>query len=151
MNTTFHSSNLNSESDFFSVKLPEYRKPKLELWSFMPLNDLDTLLTCFDSSEFLTSADNKRKTNLSQYQMFTELISQQLDMSPELKKDQILIDKYYYIVLFGLNSGLSKEQINCLLLIVKRTHELAIETSFGNLDETFDYFKKLLVLNSVHR
>lgn len=149
MNTTFHSSNLNSESDFFSVKLPEYRKPKLELWAFMSLNDIDSLLACFESSEFLTSIEHKKKQ--SQYKNFTELICQQLELSPDLKKDQILIDKYYYIVVFSLNNNFNKEQINCLLLIVKRTHELAIETSFGNLDEAFDYFKKLLVLNSVHR
>lgn len=147
MDTTLHSSNLNSDSAFFSIKLPEYRKPKLELWAFMPLNDLEVLISVFDTNEFMSSANSKT----SEYKKFKALAAHQLNFKENCKQDQILIDKYYYIIRFGIDSNFSTEQINSLLLIVKRTHELAIETSFGNLDETFDYFKKLMVMHSVHR
>ncbi len=148
MNTTFHSSNLSDEGDFFSIKLPEYRKPKLELWAFMPLNDLEVLLSVFDSTEFMKSKDSNRTT---EYKKFKSLIARQLNLKENSKQDQILIDKYYYIIRFGIENNFSTEQINSLLLVVKRTHELAMETSFGNLDETFDYFKRLVVMHSVHR
>lgn len=152
MNTTFHSSNSNCESDFYSLKLPEYRKPKLELWAFLPLNDFDALLSCFDDNEFMKSTENNLQSNRNiEYKKFTTLIRQQLKFTEVTKKEEILIDKYYYLIKFGLANGFTKAQINCMLLIIKRTHELAMETSFGNLDETFDYFKKLLVINAVHR
>ena len=38
-----------------------------------------------------------------------------------------------------------KEQISALISVLKRTHDLAMSTSFGNLDETFDYFKNLIL------
>ena len=142
MNTTFHSSNLNSESDFYSIKLPEYRKAKLELWKFLNLNELKALLGCFESQE------HGQKT---EYKRFKALLTQQLQLNEADKKDQILMDKYYYLVKYGLANGFNQEQISCLLSIIKRTHELAVETSFGNLDETYDYFKSLLLVNAVHR
>ncbi len=151
MNTSFQSSSMNSKSDFFSIKLPEYRKPKLELWAFISLNDLDTLLACLDSHEFLKSDRIRHQLKLTEYKRFTNLISQQLNLNQKSKKDLIIIDKYYYIAKFGIANDFTKEQISCIFLIMKRIHELAIETSFGNMDETFDYFKKQLVIHGVHR
>lgn len=104
-------------------------------------------MSVFNTNEFMSSANVKT----SEYKKFKSLVAHQLNLKENCKQDQILIDKYYYIIRFGIDSNFSKEQINSLLLIIKRTHELAIETSFGNLDETFDYFKRLMVIHSVHR
>ena len=45
----------------------------------------------------------------------------------------------------------SEEQTSAVFSIVKRTHEKAVETPFGNLDDTFAYFKELLARHSVKR
>ncbi len=151
MSSSYRSSNVNSTGDFFTIKLPEYRKPKLELWKFIPLNEMDMLLACLDSQEFLNSEENRHQSKLTEYKRFTNLLSQQLNLDQKSKKDMIIIDKYYYITKFCIANEFTKEQISCLLLIIKRLHEFAIETSFGNMDETFDYFQKQLVIYAVHR
>ena len=74
-----------------------------------------------------------------------------MNWSLDNKKSRILIDKYFYLFKFSLENLFNKEQISCLLTIAKKTHDLAVDTSFGNLDETFDYFKKSLLIHAVHR
>ena len=148
----------------YSVKLPEFRKAKIELFKLLNLNDLAVLLTCFDiesnsetNSEFLydqpilnvrpkSSIDKK-----NEYKTFCRLISHQLRLNYEDKQTKIIIDQYYYLVKFSLENSFNKEQISCLLTILKNTHDLAVDTSFGNLDETFDYFKNSMLIHSVHR
>jgi hypothetical protein len=173
MNTTFHSSNMNSESDFYAIKLPEYRRAKLELWKFINLNDFDALLRCFDCNTTITSGTDSNlnnngiqnsinktnsfvrstvnRPNNDEYYKFKMLVVHQLHLNIQDKKDQILIDKYYYLIKYALANSFNKEQINCLLALFKRTHDMAVETSFGNLDETYDYFKNLLLNYAVHR
>ncbi len=148
----------------YSVKLPEFRKAKIELFKLLNLNDLAVLLTCFDiesnsetNSEFLyvqpilnvrpkSSFDKK-----NEYKTFSRLISHQLRLNYEDKQTKIIIDQYFYLVKFSLENSFNKEQISCLLTILKNTHDLAVDTSFGNLDETFDYFKNSMLIHSVHR
>jgi len=155
------------KSNYFSLKLPEYHKAKVELWRYLNPNNMDTLLACFeidDWDEFLKSLNqneaksvrgiNGHKVESSdkdqQYNIFSRLISTQLNLDLKNRKDVILIDKYYYLIKFGLANSFNKVQINALISIIKRTHELAIETSFGNLDQTFEFFKNLLIAYCVH-
>ena len=154
------------KSNYFSLKLPEYHKAKVELWRYLNPNNMDTLLACFeidDWDEFLSSLNqmeaksmrelNKKTSSKGkdqQYSIFSRLIATQLSLDLSDSKDIILIDKYYYLIKFGIANSFNKVQINSLISIIKRTHDLAIETSFGNLDETFDYFKNLLVAYCVH-
>ena len=155
-----------TKSNYFSIKLPEYRKAKVELWRYLNPNNMDTLIACFeidDWDEFLASLNQsearsmheltRQRANASkdlQYQIFCRLISTQLNLDLNKATDMILIDKYYYLIKFSLANAYNKVQINALISIIKRTHELAIETSFGNLDETFDFFKNLLIAYCVH-
>lgn len=155
------------KSNYFSLKLPEYHKARVELWRHLNPNNMDTLLACFeidDWDEFLSSLNQNEAKSLKeinsqkiaskgkdqQFNIFSRLISTQLNLDLNDSKDLILIDKYYYLIKFGLANSFNKVQINALISIIKRTHELAIETSFGNLDETFDYFKNLVVAYCVH-
>lgn len=155
---------MSSKSNYFSIKLPEYKKAHVDLWRYLNPNSLETLLACFEIDDFdeflnrLNQSEIKLIHNLKDereedrvYKIFTRLISIQLNMNLNDKKDLILIDKYYYLIKFALSNSFNKIQINALISIIKRTHDLAIETSFGNLDETFDYFKSLVLVYGVHR
>jgi hypothetical protein len=154
------------KSNYFSLKLPEYHKAKVELWRYLNPNNMDALLACFeidDWDEFLKSLNQNEAKSMreingqkasegkdQQYNIFSRLIATQLNLDLKNHKHIILIDKYYYLIKFGLANSFNKVQINALISIIKRTHELAIETSFGNLDETFDFFKNLLIAYCVH-
>jgi hypothetical protein len=150
----------NSE---FQIKLPVYRRPKLELWREIDPNNSDTLLGCFEIDDYeeffhrLETNNIKLDHNVTnnvkpdRYHLFKNLISKLLKLNLSNRKDLILIDQYYYLTEFSLNKKFNKEQINILLSIARRTHDLAIESSFGNLDQTFDYFKNSLLIYAVHR
>lgn len=149
----------------YSIKLPEYKQAKIELFRLLNLNDLNVLLSCFstgtatNNSEFeheqpvlkpptsLGGADSPQ----TEYKPFCRLIAQQLKLDLNNKRHKIIIDKYYYLIKFSLDHAFNREQISCLLTILKHTHDLACDTSFGNLEETFDYFKNSLLIHAVHR
>ncbi|XP_038059400.1 coiled-coil domain-containing protein 189-like isoform X2 [Patiria miniata] len=63
----------------------------------------------------------------------------------------ILLDLYYYTVQFALNKGFNKEQLSAFFSIVKKTHEVCSETPFGNLEQTYNYFKELVLCHAVKR
>jgi hypothetical protein len=155
------------KSNYFSLKLPEYHKAKVELWRDLNPNNTEALLACFeidDWDEFLKTLNQNEVKSMremngqkvvsaakdQQYNVFSRLISTQLNLDLKNQKDLILIDKYYYLIKFGLANSFNKVQINALISIIKRTHELAIETSFGNLDQTFEFFRNLLIAYCVH-
>jgi hypothetical protein len=145
----------------YSIKLPEYRQAKTELFKLLNLNDLNVLLSCFDSGDAAKSHFENEQPSLkvkptngerqSEYKPFCRLISHQLKLDLNDKRNKIIIDKYYYLIKFSLENLFNREQISCLLTILKHTHDLACDTSFGNLEETFDYFKNSLLIHAVHR
>jgi hypothetical protein len=139
--------NINNDDSNYTTKLPEYRKAKHELWTFLTINDIKALISCFpEQNHGLTDSS-------TEFESFRRLATIQfnLNTNKDKQRNDIIIDKYYYLVKFALANNFSIEQISALVTIQKRTHELAIDTSFGNLDETFDYFKNLLLVYSVHR
>jgi hypothetical protein len=143
----------------FTLKLPAFKRPKLELWQLIDPNNMDTLLRCFqidDYDEFMKRLDASNikidnSLKLERYALFVNLLSHILDLDRSDKRDLILIDQFYYLVEFGLANAFNKEQINSLMSILHRTHSLACDSSFGNLTETFTYFRQFLVLYTVHR
>lgn len=148
--------------NYFSIKLPEYKKAKVEIWKYINPNDLETLLGCFeidDYKEFLTRLEKSNikikpddyKRKLDQYALFSRLLAKQMNLNLTNKKDLIQIDQFYYLIKYALSNGFGKEQISALISVAKRTHEIAVETAFGNLDQSFDYFKNLLLCYAVHR
>jgi hypothetical protein len=149
----------SKSSKSFTLKLPGYKRPKLELWKHIDPNNMDTLLRCFeidDYDEFMRRLDTNnikvdKSVKLEQYKLFVNLFSKLQNLNLNDKRDLILIDLFYYLIEFALANAFNKEQINILISITHRTHELACESSFGNLDETFTYFKNFLVLYAVHR
>ena len=146
--------------EYFPFNLPQYKSPRIDLWKHVDANNLNVLISCFQAKpEEVTSlptisplsdAKSKRggqvvkKPSLrdqDQYKLFSGLITKLFNLKPLTnKRDQILIDNYYYLFKFAIANEFTTVQISSLLSLMIRTHELAIETSFGNLDETFDYF-----------
>jgi hypothetical protein len=164
---TFHSTHY-----YAGIKLPETRKASIELWKFIKQNELEELLKYFEieqeheqektirrHSSSSTSANHLVKSSLDKeyaqtktaYVHFSQSLAKKFNLNRADKRDLIVIDKYYYLVKFCLSNSLGLEQISALVSVLTRTHNLACDTSFGNLDETFDYFKQLLFLYATHR
>ncbi|XP_028394695.1 coiled-coil domain-containing protein 189-like isoform X2 [Dendronephthya gigantea] len=66
-------------------------------------------------------------------------------------KSAILLDLYFYTLQFAEKKGFSDEQTSGFLSIIKSVHEKAVDTPYGNVDDTYQYFKELLLCHSVKR
>lgn len=66
-------------------------------------------------------------------------------------KNGIIMDLYFYTIQFAKDNNFSREKISTVFSIVKKTHEVCIETPFGNVDQTFNYFKELVLCHAVNR
>lgn len=138
------------EKSFETIELPKRGKAKVELWKFMGLTEMESLLRCFDDfehSEFVKGATGTTAQHLA----FSRLLAKHLALPSSLPTSQIIIDLYFYLTKFAISLNFTREQINVLLSIIQRTHSLAVRTAFGNLDETFEYLSDLLLVYSVHR
>lgn len=132
---------MRSNPPYYDLKLPETRQPKCELWKQFDQAQLETLVHCFE-----------QETTYSTYTQFSCILSHQLGLDPvRSRRDQILVDKHFYLVQFALAQNFSRQQLSALISIFTRTHALAIDTCFGNLDETFEYFKQAVLVYVVHR
>ncbi|XP_065054299.1 cilia- and flagella-associated protein 119-like isoform X2 [Rhopilema esculentum] len=67
-----------------------------------------------------------------------------------IKKD-ILVDLFYFAYKFGRERCFNEEQQSAFLSIIKRTHEKAMDSPFGNVDAAYEYFKELLVRHCMKR
>ncbi|XP_030066372.1 cilia- and flagella-associated protein 119 isoform X2 [Microcaecilia unicolor] len=67
------------------------------------------------------------------------------------QRSAILLELYYYTVLFCREQGFSDAQTSCLFSIIKETHEFCIETPLGNIEQCYNYFTELLLCHTVRR
>nr|XP_033801403.1 coiled-coil domain-containing protein 189 [Geotrypetes seraphini] len=63
----------------------------------------------------------------------------------------ILLELYYYIMLFCREQEFNDAQTSCLFSIIKETHEVCIETPLGNIEQCYNYFTELLLCHTVRR
>ena len=63
----------------------------------------------------------------------------------------IELDLFTYAVLFCKKSDFSAEQLSVFFTILKSVHSMCISTPYDNLQETFVYFRDLLLRHSVQR
>lgn len=73
----------------------------------------------------------------------------QLTDGKDPEKTEVLLDLYYYAIMFSRESKFSKAQTSAFISIIKATHDVCTETPFGNVNETFTYFKDLILCHSV--
>lgn len=128
----------------FEDNLPEVKKASIEIWQYFNSNELETLLTCFDNDD---DDDNKQ----NEYELFTQYICHKFNYNSKQKSNLIMIDLFYYLIKFALKQNFSKLQINVLIYAILKTHELALSTAYGNIDECFTYLKDMMILYSVNR
>ncbi|XP_041349757.1 coiled-coil domain-containing protein 189-like [Gigantopelta aegis] len=114
---------------------PREHKAKICVWADLTIDDID-------------------RVNESQH---ADLIKQvladifHLDDYQNNLKNGVMMDLYYYTLQFARDSGFNREKTSVFFSIIKKTHEVCIETPFGNLDHTFNYFKALLLCHAVNR
>ena len=104
-------------------------------WVDLSLTDVERLLDASHSTESLQ-------------QVLSEILG---DPAHGSKQDLIELDLYTYAVHFAKNKGFSAEQLSAFYTILKSVHLMCISTPFDNFQETFQYFKQLLLRHSVNR
>ncbi|XP_053375325.1 cilia- and flagella-associated protein 119-like isoform X2 [Mercenaria mercenaria] len=114
---------------------PRNHKAKVSVWADLTVDDLDRI---------------NESLNADHIKMVLADIFHLDDHKSSLKTG-IVMDLYYYTLQFARENRFSKEQTSAFFSIVKKTHEVCIETPFGNLDETFSYFKELVLCHAVNR
>ncbi|KAL5016133.1 hypothetical protein ScPMuIL_005722 [Solemya velum] len=121
--------------EFRKIVQPRSHKANICVWSELTVDDVDRL------SESL-NADHIK-------QVLADIFH--LDDHRENLKSGIVIDLYFYTLQFARDNNFNKEKTSTFFSIIKKIHEVCIETPFGNLDQTFQYFKDLLLCHAVNR
>lgn len=74
-----------------------------------------------------------------------------LDVNLTPERQQVLGNHLFYAFAYAKNAGLSLPEIATYLSIIKTVFETDVEDGYKSMDESFDLFKKLLLLHSVDR
>ncbi len=106
-------------------------------WVDLSLTDVERLLEASAAPEALQQA-------------FSELLGLG-EPATASKRVLIELDLYTYAILFAKSQSFTAEQISAFFTILKSVHLMCISTPFDNLQETFEYFKQLLLRHSVNR
>ena len=106
-------------------------------WADLSLTDVERLLGACSETETLQQA-------------LAEILSLDVSHSPN-KQALIELDMYTYAILFAKKKDLTHEQVSAFFTILKSVHLMCISTPFDNLQETFQYFKELLLRHSINQ
>ncbi|XP_071849775.1 cilia- and flagella-associated protein 119-like isoform X2 [Apostichopus japonicus] len=118
------------------VPLPKDHKAEVCIWADLPVIQTETILT---------AAGNREEI----HRLLAEIF--QLEDCNVNSRSAVLLDLYYFTIQYAIDKGFNKEQTSTFFSIVKKTHEVCIETPFGNLDQCFNYFKELVLCHAVKR
>lgn len=117
---------------------PRQHKAKVVLWADLTVSDIDRI------NDAITP-DQVRG------ELADILHIEVTDGDSNDMKNAILLDLYYYTINFCRQLEFSKEQTSAFFSIVKKTHEVCVETPFGNVHQCFCYFKEMLLCHAVKR
>jgi len=117
------------------INQPKRHKAKVVVWADLTVDAVDRL------SESLNSDHIK--------QVLADIFM--LDNYKSNLKCGIIMDLYFYTLQFAREQKFSPEKTSAFFSIIKKVFEVCIETPFGNLDHTFEYFKDLIHCHSVNR
>jgi hypothetical protein len=121
-------------------KLPEFKRAKIELWKYLDVNEIESLLKCAAQS-----------SSINDYDLCKDILSTKLQLNKKSDKDLIIIDKYYYLIKFCVQQNFDKEQTSAIIYTINSLHNLMKSTAYGNIDQCYDYLKQTIILFSVHR
>ncbi|XP_070573046.1 cilia- and flagella-associated protein 119-like [Ptychodera flava] len=117
------------------IPQPRQHKAKVCIWDDLTVNQMDIL------EKVVTSEDIKS--------ILSEIFG--LQDYTENPRSAILIDLYFYTIQFAKDHGFTKEQTASFFSIVKKTHEMLVESPFGNVEMCYSYFKELVLCHAVKR
>ncbi|XP_012939007.1 coiled-coil domain-containing protein 189 [Aplysia californica] len=117
------------------INQPKRHKAKIAVWADLSVDAVDRL------NESL-NADHIK-------QVLADIFM--LDNYKDSLKIGIIMDLYYYTLQYARQQSFSPEKTSAFFSIIKKVFEVCIETPFGNLDHTFEYFKDLIHCHSVNR
>jgi hypothetical protein len=123
------------QQDVPIIQRPQCHKAKISVWADLSVTDMD----CLDQ---VTTTEGMR-SELAQ--IF------HLEDYCENKRNSILLDLYFYAVKFARDNFFSREQTSAFFSIIKRTHEVCIETPYGNFEQCFYYFKEMVLCHAIRR
>ncbi|KAL8560048.1 hypothetical protein ACOMHN_041517 [Nucella lapillus] len=126
---------VSGPTDVSRLVQPRDHKAKIVVWADLTVDDVDRL------NESLNVDHNK--------QVLADIFH--LDGWREDPQQAIVMDLYYYSLQFARDNGFNREKTSTFFSIIKKTHEVATETPFGNLEQTFRYFKELVLCHAVNR
>lgn len=106
-------------------------------WADLSLADVEPLLHACSETETLHKA-------------LSEILGLDGDLSSN-KQALIELDLYTYAVFFARKKSFTADQVSAFFTILKSVHLMCISTPFDNLQETFQYFKELLLRHSINR
>jgi len=117
------------------INQPKRHKAKVVVWADLTVDAVDRL------NESLNTDHIK--------QVLADIFM--LDNHKDNLKSGIIMDLYYYTLQFAREQAFSPEKTSAFFSIIKKVFEVCVETPFGNLDHTFEYFKDLIHCHSVNR
>ena len=106
-------------------------------WVDLSLTDVEHLLRASEATESLQQA-------LGEILVLG-------DPATSSKQAVIELDLYTYAILFARKQKFSADQVSAFFTILKCVHCMCISTPFNNFEETFQYFKELLLRHGVSR
>jgi len=121
--------------DIPKINQPKRHKAKIVVWADLTVDAVDRL------NESL-NADHIK-------QVLADIFM--LDNYKDNIKIGIIMDLYYYTLQYARQMTFTPEKTSAFFSIVKKVFEVCIETPFGNLDHTFEYFKDLIHCHSINR
>ena len=112
-------------------------KARICTWVDLSLTDVEHLLRASETTESLQQA-------------LGQILSLG-DAATASKQALIELDLYTYAILFARKQDFSADQVSAFFTILKCVHCMCVSTPFDNFQETFQYFKELLLKHSVNR
>ena len=112
-------------------------KARICTWVDLSLTDVEHLLRASETTEALQQALGD--------------ILRLGDAAASSKQALIELDLYTYAILFARKQDFSADQVSAFFTMLKCVHCMCISTPFDNFQETFQYFKELLLKHSVNR
>lgn len=109
-------------------------KPSICLWHDLDLQDTVTIANCETPQHLKLFLEKKFN----------------LEVNTNLRH-KILLDLYYYVLVFAKEHDFNEEKTSALFSILKKTQETTIETPYGNMEEVFNFFKDSLACHTVKR
>ncbi|CAF0998965.1 unnamed protein product [Adineta ricciae] len=98
-----------------------------------------------------TREQTRKLEELSEPESINEFFIKIFSFERNTKRTIVLCDLFYYALQFARKNQFNHEQISSFLSILKCVHDLSNRTSYANMEQTYEYFKALILKHSLFR